>query len=310
MKLGTKIQYWLILGFCKAVGFLPTWFLYHVLLDFMYFMLYKVAHYRLSIVRSNLQSCFPEKSEKELLDIEKGFYRHLSEVFIDTIDLVGIRNKELQKRITFNNFDAHEKEVAGRNWIAALAHYGSWEYFMAYALLTRQSKVIGVYRPLHNKAFDMFYRHSRSRFGLEPVAMKKVLRYIIENGRNPGQKSLAIGLIADQNAPPNEKGMWCDFLNHKTLFFSGIEKIALKFGMPVYFTRISKHGRARYSADFIMIYDGSEEVAEGEITERYVRHLEQNIKADPRWWMWSHRRWKYRYEDIVGTHTSKPEPGE
>ena len=41
---------------------------------------------------------------------------------------------------------------------------------------------------------------------------------------------------------------------------------------------------------------GEEEVAEHEITERYVRRLESMIRERPELWMWSHRRWKHKRE--------------
>ena len=50
--------------------------------------------------------------------------------------------------------------------------------------------------------------------------------------------------------------------------------------------------RGRYRMSFELLYDGAEEVAENEITERYVRALEQMIRERPELWMWSHRRWK------------------
>ena len=46
--------------------------------------------------------------------------------------------------------------------------------------------------------------------------------------------------------------------------------------------------------DFDWIYDGEEEVAPHEITERYVRRLEQKIREYPDLWMWSHKRWKHK----------------
>ena len=41
---------------------------------------------------------------------------------------------------------------------------------------------------------------------------------------------------------------------------------------------------------------GEEEVAELEITERYIRVLEREICAAPHLWLWSHRRWKHKKE--------------
>ena len=51
--------------------------------------------------------------------------------------------------------------------------------------------------------------------------------------------------------------------------------------------------RGRYEMSFAPIYDGVEPVAENEITERYVRLLEE-IRRRPELWIWSHKRWKHK----------------
>lgn len=292
----TKLKYWFLVGVCKAVGFLPSWFLYHCLLDVLYFLLYRVARYRVGVVRSNLESSFPEKDKGELRRIEREYYRYLAELFIDAVDIVGISERGIRKRIVFEYVEAHEAEVAGRDWIAALAHYGSWEYFSAYQLYTA-SQVAGVYKSLHDKAFGMFYNYSRSRFGLEPVDRKNILRYLVAATRDQSRQ-VAVGLIADQYTRGGGQSIPFDFLNHKTLFFAGIEKLSARFGMPVYYMDVRKLGRARYSARFVMIYDGAEQLPEGEVTRRYAEALERTIRRDPPYWMWSHKRWKHRAESV------------
>ncbi len=292
MKKAAGVRYWILLWACRLVGLLPTWFLYHGLLDFLYFILYRVARYRLETVRSNLARSFPEKSAEERLNIERAFYRHLAEVFVDTIDIVSIGRREAAKRIVFEGVEEQEKALAGQDWIAALAHYGSWEYFSIYQYYT-DHQVVGVYHPLHDPAFDRFYRTTRSRFGIVPVAMHSVLRYVINKRRNE-QQNMILGLIADQTPPRSEASHWYMFLGQRTSFFRGIEKFALKFAMPVYFMHIEKRSRARYRARFICIYDGQEQVEEGVITERYVHELEKMIREAPELWMWSHRRWKHK----------------
>mgnify|MGYP000354730086 FL=1 len=79
-----------------------------------------------------------------------------------------------------------------------------------------------------------------------------------------------------------------------TIFFDGGEKLALRCNLPVYFVRMERLQRGRYQMSFEPIYDGVEEVAEYEITERYVRRLEAMICEHPELWMWSHRRWKHK----------------
>ena len=103
-----------------------------------------------------------------------------------------------------------------------------------------------------------------------------------------------MGLIADQNPPRRPDSHWFRFLNQDTIFFDGGEKLALRCNLPVYFVRMERLQRGRYQMSFDPIYDGVEEVAEYEITERYVRRLEAMICEHPELWMWSHRRWKHK----------------
>ncbi|MDR2894263.1 MAG: hypothetical protein LBU97_02235, partial [Alistipes sp.] len=62
----------LLYGACQAVGSLPHRFLYGPLAGSMRFLLHRVAHYRLRVVRDNLASSFPERPLSELRSIERG----------------------------------------------------------------------------------------------------------------------------------------------------------------------------------------------------------------------------------------------
>ncbi len=65
------------------------------------------------------------------------------------------------------------------------------------------------------------------------VPMNGVLRKVVKN-RAEGVHS-AIGLIADQSPPRREAVMhWFDFMGRPTAFYMGMEKMAMRFGMPVY----------------------------------------------------------------------------
>ena len=39
------------------------------------------------------------------------------------------------------------------------------------------------------------------------------------------------------------------------------------------------------------------DTAEGEITEMFARYLEQTIRREPAYWLWSHKRWKASREE-------------
>ncbi len=286
---------YILIGFAKFFGALPRWFLYGPVRWKLYLLLYYVVRYRRRVTRENLTECFPEKPLPEIKRIEKKFYGNLAEVFIDTFDLAGIGKKAFARRITFEGVERHEAENRGRDWIGALAHYGSWEYFTTYGVWTHHT-LGGVYKPLKSKTVDDYYKYVRTRFGADVVPKSGVMRYVVEKRR--AGKHFILGLISDQTPPRHAIDHWYDFLGRKTAFFNGAEKLALRFGMPVYAVDIKKTARCRYTLSYTMIYDGQELVPEHEITARYARYLEAMIRRDPSLWMWSHKRWKHTPESI------------
>ena len=162
------------MGSCKVIGLLPDCILYHTLGPLIYFVLYKVVRYRRSVVRTNLSNSFPEKTTDELRHIERRFYHHLAEVFVDTIKLATISRKEILDRMVYRDVDKMEEAMQGKSWISAMSHYGSWELTTNYICHT-DHRILAVYRPLHSPAFDLFYQKVRARFGTRPVPMNNIL---------------------------------------------------------------------------------------------------------------------------------------
>lgn len=291
-----KIEYAVLLGFCKIVGLLPNWFLYGVMGRGLYFLLYRIVGYRVKVVRENLVNSFPEKSPQELTKIEKDFYKNLTDIFIDTIKMASITEKEYKSRVVYPDSELFEKELADKNCIVAMSHFGSWEMMSNYVLYGPR-KLYCVYRPLSSTVFDEFYRKIRSRFGARPLAMNDTLKEMIRSGKNR-EHPYIMALIGDQTPPQHEIKNWYRFLNQDTAFFSGIEKLAVKFKLPVFFSYITPVNRGHYQIEFKMIYDGQEKIREHEIVERYIALLEQMIRSNPHLWMWSHRRWKHKPHTI------------
>lgn len=285
--------YYVMLGCCKAVGWLPYGVLYYVLAPTIYFVIYHVARYRIGVTRDNLHRCFPDRSRRELRRIERRYYRHLADVVVDTIDMASMSSREAATKFRIVNLDEYRDRINGHDWMMATSHYGSWEYFATIVLqYCHESNNFGIYAPLHNQVFDRYYRYIRSRYGMTPIPKKMILRHII-SARKESDKQIVLGMIADQSPPFFEVNHWYDFLNRPTAFYWGVEKIAQRFNIPVLYFHIRKIGHSRYEGRFEQIYDGREPVAEFEITERYVRHLEEDIRRVPEYWMWSHRRWKH-----------------
>lgn len=274
---------------------LPRWFKYYVVENLFYFLLYYGIRYRMSVVKTNLRNSFPEKSERELAVIRRRFYRTLAEIFVDTLDLAHLTPAKGRAALKVKGLEEHLKRVEGRDWIAMTAHYGCWEYCSFWGLYAPTQIVVAVYHPLRSRVMEALYQRLRNGDYATTVSMKESLRFYLRN-RDKGihGKNLVMGLIADQNPPRRPDSHWFRFLNQDTIFFDGGEKLALRCRLPVYFVKMDRLSRGRYEMSFEPIYDGEEEVAEHEITERYVRLLESEIRRRPEMWIWSHRRWKHK----------------
>lgn len=279
----------------RVFAAMPYWFKYYVVENLIFVLLRYCLRYRMKVVKTNLRNSFPEKDERELAVIRRRFYRTLAEIFVDTINLAGLTSEKGRSLLTVKGLEEQKERVGGRDWIAMTAHFGCWEYCSFWGLYDPTQIVVAVYHPLRSRIVEAFYQRLRNGDYATTVAMKESLRFYLRNRAGGiGGRNLVMGLIADQNPPRRPDSRWFRFLNQDTIFFDGGEKLALRCQLPVYFVKMERLRRGRYEMSFELIYDGKEEVAEYEITQRYVRMLEAEIRRRPELWMWSHRRWKHK----------------
>ena len=295
-----KLNFWQRVGLellwilCKFIAIMPYFVQHYIIQEIVYFVVYHCVRYRRKLVAQNLRESFPEKSEAELKVIGRKFYRNLAEVMVDTVIMARMSEEECRRRMVFVDNDEVVKAVGDRNFIAMTSHYGCWEYCGFWGMWLPNHILVAVYHKLHNEIFNELYKRLRDHESELPVASYDSLRFFIRNQGGYQGKRMALGLISDQNPPRLPDSHWYRFLNHDTLFFEGGEQLSTKFHIPVYYIKQRKVRRGYYEASMELIYDGVEEVSQYEITERYVRLLEEDIKACPEMWIWSHRRWKHR----------------
>jgi KDO2-lipid IV(A) lauroyltransferase len=285
------IGYYLFYGINWIITLLPLPVLY-VFSDFLYLVLYYVVSYRRKVVATNLKNSFPEKTDKELKIIEKKFYRHLSDIIIETFKSTHMTRTNQKKRFTYSNLEIIDKlREEKRDIIAIMGHYNNWEWptLLPYYL---KYKTIIIYKPLQNKYFNRFINNHRSEHGIVLTPTSQVIREII-NYRKKDINTLSV-FISDQIPSKGDIKYWTTFLNQDTAVFTGAGKIASKYDMAVVFFHVQKVKRGYYNLNIELLFDHTEGLSEEVITEKHVRRLEEIIKEKPEYWIWSHRRWKHK----------------
>jgi KDO2-lipid IV(A) lauroyltransferase len=124
--------------------------------------------------------------------------------------------------------------------------------------------------------------------------MQMVLRRIIEN-RKKGIRAM-YGFISDQTPARALIEYYTDFLNQETPVFLGLEKIATKYDMAVLFMDIRKIRRGFYEVTLDVLFENTKGLPKYLITDTHVKRLEKTIMEKPEYWIWTHRRWKYKKE--------------
>jgi KDO2-lipid IV(A) lauroyltransferase len=286
-----KLTY-LLYPLLYGLSLLPLGVLYRFS-ELLYGVIYHLLGYRRKVVADNLRRSFPDKSEAERRRIERAFYRHFCDLLVECLKLLTMSPSALRRRVRFPEADRQEFlrfAREGRSIVAPMAHLGNWEWAgVRFGLEPEMPPLYAIYHPLSNRAFDRLVQRMRTRLGNRLYRMKRAFHEMYAH-----RDALTVtAFIADQTPRPRS-AYWTEFLHQDTPFFEGTERIARKLGQPVVYVAIEKEGRGRYRIRAEALEPQPANSPPGRITEAYVRRLEADIRQEPRYWLWSHRRWKHR----------------
>ena len=267
---------------------------FYLLSDFVYFLTYNIIGYRKKVVRDNIKLALPHLSDKERLTIEKKFYSHMCDMFLEMIKTISISQKEIEKRFTFSNMDVYyDLEKKNKSIALMCAHYASYEWVvsMNYHI---NCKGFGIYKKLSNPYFDKLVKRIRSKFKAELITTKQTIPTIVENHKN---NVLGIyGFASDQSPKANAAYHWAPFMGHIVPVHTGAEILAKRFDMNVIFLKVKKVKRGYYEASFEILSEDVKSVPNYEITDKFLKLVEEQIYEAPEFYLWTHKRWKHSKE--------------
>ena len=134
----------------------------------------------------------------------------------------------------------------------------------------------------------------RTKFGTRITPVNNTLRKMVEEKN----EITATAFIADQTASKRD-AYWTTFLHQDTAVFTGPEKLAVKFNYPVVYMNIRRTRRGFYEIWPELMTPEPKKTSPDEISEAFTNRLEKEIIRDPSVWLWSHKRWKHKRENIV-----------
>lgn len=273
-----------------TISMLPFRLLY-MFSDLVYFIVYRIIGYRKRTVRKNLILALPHLSQKELLSVEKKFYHHMCDMFIEMIKTMNISKEEICKRFVFKNIEIYkELEKQGKSVAVICSHYGSYEWIFS---MNYYSDFVGygIYKQIKNPYFDKLAHKIRSRFNAKLITTKQTVPTIINNAKN---NVLGLyGFASDQSPKAKAAVHWAKFMGIEVPVHIGAEMLSKRYNMILVYLNTKKVKRGHYEATLELLSDNPKEVPNYELTDQYLKLLEKQIYEAPEFYLWTHKRWKY-----------------
>ena len=295
----TKLVSYALWYLIYLISMLPKAFFYFIS-DIMAFLLRKVFKYRSSVIYANLARSFPELGYQELTKVAKEYYKYMCDIMVESLWQISASAKQQCEMVEVQGAELLDEMVAKHEKVVLLmGHRGNWEMMGVFLGVPEKRcpdsfahhPVTVTYKvprgKLSNFLFEKIRMNEFKKYDNEGciVGAKQFLRHVLK-----GSGKHTYIFIADQY--PRLGGVPVRFLNQDTFFFSGAESIACKIGMPVVYMDMVRVKRGKYKMTFTLIAENAKECKNGEITARYARLLEENIKENKCNWLWSHKRWK------------------
>jgi KDO2-lipid IV(A) lauroyltransferase len=266
-------------------------------LSILYFILYPIFtifnfifRYRKKIVSSNIKNSLLQLDNNQHIKVIRGFYKYFFNLLIEILKMGSVNQEFYQRRIKVINPEVLENyRLQNKSIILMMGHHNNWEWASQIISIVAKQDFIGIYKKLSNKFFDKLMIKVRGRFGVILVEIEDSIQYIFNN-----KDCKIIGLASDQNPVVNSKTYWTKFFKQDVPYILGAEKIARKMDYAVLFCNMTKESNGYYNIKFEVIKENPQNSKDGEITNKFIKRLEEKIIEEPNSYLWSHNRWKHK----------------
>ncbi|REA64342.1 lipid A biosynthesis acyltransferase [Dyadobacter luteus] len=276
----------ILLGTAKAISLLIFLFLRHVIA------------YRRDVIKKNLTSSFPTKSEADIRRLTCDYYYHMSDLVVEPF-LFYLAPAVIRSQLARYTNPQMLESLHGdsKHLILFASHYGNWEYLINLPEVTSYP-VYTAYSPIKNGLMDKIMMRMRSFLGVRLIPKTGFYKQALTLLKEGSAPKLLI-VIADQRPAPGSGKYHIPFLEQQTCVQTGGERIASSTKATVVYVESKKHGRFRYDFTFTLM-KCTDAVIPLSITKEYYQILEKSIFHDPGYWLWSHNRWKLQRPAAAG----------
>ena len=279
---------WLLIGLLRLVAFLPHALLQRVGSVFGW-LSYWLARERRRIAETNVDLCFPERSEAERRRLARDSMISLAKGYLECTKVWWADMEPYQRRATVYGAEhLEEAKRRGKGIILLGGHFSILDF--AGPLVNKLMTFTCMYRPQGNALFNAVIERRRRVFAERTFSkhqLKSMVRYI----RNGG----LVWYACDQDFGPKES-VFAPFFGVRAATLTAPAWIARATGATVLMVAQFREGGKHYSVHFSPIFEDYPSGDNVRDARKMNAALEQLVLIHPEQYLWVHRRFKTRPE--------------
>lgn len=225
-------------------------------------------------------------------------YDNFAFVILNAMRLIFMKKERYIAKFKVYNENLISDLIKQGNFIFVTAHYGDWEGTARYVAYTHKEIVLSVVGRLTQfKSVNTLMEKSRQKFGSAFLDRRGVGRKLVSLLKD--RKNI-IGLVIDQN---KSDGIWVEFFGKEVLHTEAAAIFARKYKIPIVFAYMqleadysSYHLYFEKVCDCIITKDAKSDILL--MTQMQSDFTEKIIRKKPEEWLWFHRRFKAKYNEI------------
>jgi Kdo2-lipid IVA lauroyltransferase/acyltransferase len=259
--------------------------------------LYAIAPRLRRMAAANLDRAFSDSlSGEQKARISRASFIHLGRLLCDTPAFSHVHPDRLEEFAVFEGLEHLRAAYAKRRGVFVFSgHYGNWE-MVALIQGYLGLPLAMVTRPLDNPHLERALFGYRTLSGNQVIHKKGAAKEMLRAVR----RGWGVAIVIDQNVR-GEEGLFVDFFGTPASTTPALATLALKtdapiipvFGIPLPDGRY----RIRYLPEVPHPHSGDTRQDILTLTQHCTRIIEEQIRTQPEYWVWMHRRWRTRPQE-------------
>lgn len=250
---------------------------------------FRVAKKPRQLALDNMALAMPESNAAQRLQWVRQCFEHHGSHFCEVIAASHWTEQQIPGLFDIEgreHLEAAQQEYGG--YYLTTGHYGSSEMAL-YPMAQLIDGLHVVARPPNNPHVDAAMRRMRGRFGVDIIDKQGAAHRMLNAHRRGGH----VAVIIDQHVRPSA-GALVPFMGRPAWTSVTLAMLSLRTKVPVVHFTCVPRGVDGYHLRFQpgLVPEGSGEDGRIEMTRRYMKEVEKDIRQRPELWLWMHRRWR------------------